>query len=272
MVALTAGKLAALPVVYQHHSSLGAELEAWFPPPSSPGQAWRSPLAWVMPRLGHGLDLLLPRLATTSFRLHAGQRGSARVLPLGVPKPYAGSSSFLEFDQRRKEIIYTGNFDPYQAPSRLVAFAEALTRNPEGAQLQIYSDGPVPQRLRSGSRPLPRLLSEELKRIEEARLMIVPRVDAHGMPLKILNALCVGTPVVLNAGLWGALGEREGVVSLQGEPERLAAEAQKLSEDPQRWTRLSKAALAFSEEHSFDKLAQACEEGYRAMRSRASGA
>lgn len=231
------------PVLYVCHAALATELPAWAPRRMAPLAAW----------IGGAVDRVAVRAASGSLALspageaHLGEAGAERVwrVPPGVEPDEVRGGDPARARARwaldpRPWVLYAGNLDRYQDLDVLV---DALAQLPDVGLLVLTRDaaegvpaGLPPERLRV-------VRDEGLDDLRDAlavaSLAAVPRRVCPGFPMKILNALAAGVPVVCAEG--SAPGV-EGVLPVAGgDPRALAGAIAGALASPAMSTRLGEA-------------------------------
>lgn len=193
--ALVARGRTGIPVVYEAHTLLGEELPSYLPGPAPPWAAAGAALERALATRADAVVALSTR-AARRFR----ELGCARVgwvPPALDPADFAGPAPA---DPRR--VVYAGNADAYQD---LPVLHAAMARLPD-LELRVV---PVA--------PWARARAE----LAGAGVAVLPRAVCGGFPMKLLNALALGVPVVVAAG--SARGLPGEVVVADRDPGALAA-------------------------------------------------
>lgn len=100
------------------------------------------------------------------------------------------------------------------------------------------------------------------QRLRQARLLLLLS-EREGLPLAVLEALATGLPVIVTAV--GALptvvrdGENGCLLPSPADPAQVAARALELLQDPQRYARMSQAALGIRQTHGYPYMTRAWE-------------
>lgn len=217
LAALAVRPAIRLPVVYVAHTLLAEELPTYL------RRALRAPAA----RLGHGVDALLARRADVCVALSPrGERalaalGARRVVSLppgpggeGKPKPERVARRLDLLGLRRGGFAcYAGNLDPYQDLPLLAAVAARLAPRPVVVathDVRGSAHGLARAAVRGGLRvvelPDPGAVRELLA---GAGVAVAPRRRAAGFPMKLLNYLEAGVPVVAFEEAAGVLRHQE---------------------------------------------------------------
>ncbi len=264
------GRILGRPVVYHVHSRLAEELPLWL-----------GDRAHFVRRIGTFVDRLVPRLADSVVTLDPEMAAEKRAfgarhvvaLPPGVrPTP----SASVPVPPHPPTVVYAGNLDPYQdLPLGLAAVARLSRRLPR-LRLRILTHDP-PQ----AARRLACLHGVPAERLEILRpegwealqaatraadVALVPRTTGGGYPIKLLNALSCGVPVVTTLAASKGLGEESGVLPADPTPEALAARLASVLAGPHsRREQLRARALRFAAAHPWEAVAEALEEVYRAL-------
>lgn len=228
IVAALASRIRKIPWVYQPHGMLEEEIPAYFR---------RSVPVWIARRFGRLFDRLLPRRAGMVFAMHSGLGNAVnevgvdikniRILPPAVdvdtfiPGPPHG------YLVRRKEInegptiIYTGNLDRYQDLGLLSeAFVRVKAEIPTARLLIVTESDPADFPLPAGADALRGVefrSTGDFKEIKEllhsADIAVCPRRTWSGFPVKIVNYLAAGKPVVASKGSVQYMDSLDGVIS-----------------------------------------------------------
>lgn len=197
----------ALPLVYHQHNLLEPELPSYFRFP---------PLRWAGRVLGRWADHALPRQADACIVLHPEaadylQRCGAHparvhIVPPGVELPEQGGPSTAAVRQRYglapgPLVLYSGNLDHYQ-DLELLGQAFGLVRRARGdAQLVVATHQRAPARRTAGETLLRVGDWEEMRALLAAADVVVsPRQVCWGFPIKVLNYMAAGRPIVAAAG------------------------------------------------------------------------
>jgi phosphatidyl-myo-inositol alpha-mannosyltransferase len=259
LAAALAGRAIGVPVVHQIHGALAEELPAW-----GAGDDARRPLrAGLLRTLGRGLDHGVPRLAARVLALDAEGAATAgmpqvTVLPPAVTqtlpaaaRPWPGAGPW---------VAYAGNLDPYQClPLLEAAWARVRSRMP-AARLAILTHDRPPTRWTEQASVTPIPVSdgaEALSRLASADVAVVPRTGGAGYPVKLLNALGAGVPVVACRPAAKGLGPEAGVWPVAPDAEALAGGLLRVLEDPSLRRRLAAAACDFARSHPWRAVAEA---------------
>lgn len=215
-------------VLFMAHTSLRTELPSYF------SGAWSA----VTAGLGGGLDRFLcarhagtlavsPLLASL-----LSAEGVHAVASVGIPwfpvdpiteAERRSARAHFGLTSEQRVILYAGNLDAYQGLDGPVAAMAALAaRRPELVWL-VATGSPVHEFSRKlavrglGSRALFTSLGDESERRRvhaAADLVLVPRGAPGGVPVKLLDALARGVPVVTTNTACAGLPLPRGVVAL----------------------------------------------------------
>ena len=191
-----------VPIVYTAHNLMEEELETYFAHP------WTKSISR---RFGRWLDENIPKRADAVIAIRKRTedvlrtRGCHHVvtIPPGVERMHCIPTHVLE-----RSVVYAGNVDAYQNLDVLYQLAHKM---PDTLFRIVTSD-------KAGlKKNLPKNLEvvvlndfqEICKQIQRSRVCIVPRKECSGFPMKILNALALGIPVVT---FYSAVSEILGVI------------------------------------------------------------
>ena len=278
LIARAAKAFRRIPLVYDAHTMLGSELGFF-----RMGLPRRLTVA-----LGEQLDRRLPRLAdhvisvteTIRDRLVAGGIApEARISVIGngvelerfraeLQPPWAAGTP--------KRIIFTGNLAPYQGIDVLLeAFAAASSRRRD-IRLQIVTDSDFasyePSARRLGIRELIEVVpapafAELPAQLETAHVAVNPRVEADGMPVKLLNYMAAGKPVVSFAGSAPGLTHGDTAWLIRGGDATVFGQGVlDVLEDRERALALGRRARRFVEQHyRWPVLAERIERVYQSL-------
>jgi glycosyltransferase involved in cell wall biosynthesis len=278
LVARAARAFSRIPLVYDAHTMLGSELGFF-----RLGLPRRLTVA-----LGEQLDRRLPKLAdhvisvTETIRerlVRGGVVPDARICVIGngveleqfrahVQPPWAADAP--------KRVVFTGNLAPYQGLDVLLqAFAAASSKR-QDIRLQIVTDSDFStyeQTARElGIRDLVEIVPAPTfaglpALLETAHVAANPRVEADGMPVKLLNYMAAGKPIVSFAGSAPGLihGDTAWLIG-GGDPMAFGQGILDVLEDPERALALGRRARRFVEEHyRWPVLAERIERVYQAV-------
>ncbi len=221
---LAAGLAAAggrLPVVYHAHTLLEPELPCYYD-----GRAMRS----IASISGLCIDRVLPRAA--DHCLAVSPHVCEILLGHGVPDDrvtYVPPSVDLEHMPRGERavpgpdptLVYLGNLDRYQGVDGMIRAFDAVRRARPGLRLRIVTDSdPSPCRALADSLGLDGDVSVEphgdfgtvIPRLRSAHVALAPRCIPGGFPIKLLNYLHGGVPVVASVHASGGL--RHGIEAM----------------------------------------------------------
>jgi glycosyltransferase involved in cell wall biosynthesis len=257
-----ADPLHATPLVFHAHALMEPELSTYFPVRVSPAAT----------RAGRAVDEVLPRLADGVVAVsEAVQTGLAsvgipaeriRVVPPpleGFPAPPrrdadgARGVSGRGGDAPPVRAAYAGNLDGYQD---LPLLLDALELVPPDIRARlvvevITASDPTALLRNVSARGLCDLVrvvdhgaaAEALERLAGADIALLPRTRPGGAPIKLVNYLGAGLPVVLDERLASDLThERDAFVVNMERPEDVAAALIRLSADRQLRAELSRGA------------------------------
>ncbi len=274
LVSLLACRGRGVPVIYHAHNAMADELGYYLRPRA------------LFAGLGEALDRTLPRRADAVIAPHARladelvARGCDRNRVHVIPPPvYAeGFAPGPRAPAPRPALLYTGNLDAYQNLGRLGELFAAVRRRIPDVELRIAAAAPR-DRIASvlGCRdgvtavPTPDLaaLREELAR---DAVVVCPRVSWSGYPIKTLNAMAAGLPVVACASSAHPLRHGEtGWVVPDDDLSAFAEGAVTLLMDPALRVRLGEAARAYVRStHAPDRIAAAIDRVYARVLDQAS--
>lgn len=237
-----------IPVMYTPHTSLEEELPVYFPERLSP---------WLE-KMGGAADRFITPLAQGHIGL--SKRGVAQlkaqgadapvVIPPGVwPQELAGGDGDRARERwgldERPWVVYTGNTDPYQD---LPLLLKAMGQIPDAGLLIVTGDteDSVAPQLEAAevSRDQVRVLStrafqDTVDVLAMATVAAIPRRVCAGFPIKLLNMLAAGVPVVVSKGSAQPI---QGVLSVEGTSEAFAGALRSALSRPDQMKRLGETA------------------------------
>ncbi len=179
------------PVIYHAHNAMSDELPYYF----DRGKDF-------FHLLGRYMDRKFPQKADYIVTPH--ERLGANLLLKGIKKeklriipPPIDSASF-PISQVKKDtlppILYTGNLDPYQNLDFLFQVIERVRKEIPKTRLII---GTFEKQKIQGAEVVHIGTFDSLKKLlEEDSIMAIPRVSWSGYPIKLLNAMASGKPIV----------------------------------------------------------------------------
>jgi glycosyltransferase involved in cell wall biosynthesis len=264
IVAWLVSRMMGVRFVYHAHSSLEDELPRYF------RRRWATRAAELF---GRSLDRFAARaadftLAVTdrlaAFLAARGAAGRIAALPSGVSLIRGDA---LPLGPRRKNplIMYAGNLDPYQSLGLLVEAFRLVRACHADARLLIVTHPPMHAAVTARAAALaeePGISVEvvpgfagALRRLSEGDVLVCPRTSWSGFPVKVLNYLQLGRPIVFSEGSTGMFpAERVGVVTPNGSASEMAAAIVGLLENPDRWRELCEGARRTAAEFAWSRL------------------
>jgi len=229
------------PVVYFAHNAMADELPYYC---ASPGMARRAA------RLGRWFDDTFPRRADHIIVPHRRLAGylvlrgcdPARIsiIPPPIdPAPFGAGPS--DATAAVPPVLYTGNLDAYQNLPLLSAMIRRVRETKPEARLVVASSYP------SDLPDAEYLAAPDFEAVRIALLedviVAVPRTSWSGYPIKMLNAMVAGRPVVCCASAaWPVTDGVNGLVVPDNDAEAFAAAALRLMDSPRLRRDLGRAA------------------------------
>jgi len=282
LVGLWVRRKTGVPVIYHLHNLMEPELPAYF--------RFR-PGIWAGRWVGRWVDVHLPRRADACIALHdeaaahLRQQGVApervHVVPPGVHLPETPPLPPAGLRRRRGRpdgpiVLYSGNLDRYQDLDFLLeAFGQARAGCPEATlvlathqtQETRYSRA-LQRTLGQGAYLLPTPSWDEMRGLLAAADVVVsPRQVCWGFPIKVLNYMAAGCPIVAAAG--SAQGLRHMATAWivpNGDVAAFARGIQRLLEDRDLAGRLGQAARSEVQyRHGWPTCARAIEQVYQTV-------
>ena len=268
--------ITGVPVLYNSHNLMQDELHLYLK-----GRARRA----AARRFGVLLDRQVPRRADRCIVI--SQAAGTALAALGVPKerihflaPAVHADEFEDLERRpgsQPTVLYAGNPDRYQDLHVLLrAMARVVSEQPS-VRLRVVSSAELGEvaelALREGlpERNLELHTESSWKRVRSlmatADLAALPRTLCRGFPIKLLNYMAVGLPVVACAGSAALIEEGiNGRVVPNGDHEAFASAILELLADSATASRMGEAARSsVLAEHSWSRRLPQLEAIYGAM-------
>ncbi|MFO7975518.1 MAG: glycosyltransferase family 4 protein [Candidatus Hydrogenedentota bacterium] len=259
MVALTAR---VRPVVYHAHNAMADELPWYFS-----GRRWAR-------RVGRWLDRTFPKRADRIVAPHQPladyliSRGCGAERISVIP-PACRLVDFAdpEYTDGPAEVLYTGNLDAYQNLPLLEEAVDIVHLSEPETRFLVATAGEGARRIRRAEMvPTPDMgaVREILARDV---IVVCPRVSWSGYPIKILNAMAAGRPVIACRSAAGAITDGvDGVTVADNDALALAEAILRLRHDRDLRECLGTAAReTIRTMHKPASLAHRLEEVYAAL-------
>lgn len=262
-----------VPLLYNLHTALGEELPVYLP---SAMQALAGRLGDAVDRgLADHVDGAVALSETAAARLTSWGYDPVLRVPPGIdPDEVKGGDA--EAARRRWSlgegpwVLYTGNTDPYQD---LPDLFEAVARMSTGGLLVVTGSPLAPLRELAARVGLPaerlRLVSSQdfadtRDALAAATVGALPRTVCAGFPIKLLNLLAAGLPVV---AAQGAAQPLEGVIPVPDhQPVALAGALASVLAEPDMAARLGEGgARAVRSRYAWPVVTRRLVDGYRSV-------
>ncbi len=257
--AAVAGLLAKVrtgtPLLYHSHTLFADELPSYFE---------RRAAARLAALVGKGTDRFVPALCDRTIALCEGS--AAALVELGLPRerldvvePAVRDEGVLEDRRGARAALglpedaflvgYSGNLDAYQTLSSLVAASRELGPD-AGVKILVATHDAGDAVARQLAAEAPTTVVREVhgwteakRAIEACDAMVLPRRAGAGFPIKLLNYMSAGKPVV-TAGCGSKLVRDgiDGLVVADGSGACLAQAFRSLASDPERARTLAQNA------------------------------
>jgi glycosyltransferase involved in cell wall biosynthesis len=234
-------------IVYCVHTLLGRELSAYLKGPKTnpfldlPGRFNRIlPVASGFDGLGRGIDQWLARHADGWISLtqsaervmHQNSDGPGALIPPSVPDPLSQRVVLDPKAVARRHglepgrfLLYSGNLDGYQELEILAAAAQRRSSTVDAKQPLVIASHSA--RASAGwAKAMPGVqfvqvesLAEMQALLTSARASLLTRRAEGGFPIKLVNSLAVGTPVLaFHEAEWGLEHERDSLICAKDDP------------------------------------------------------
>lgn len=257
LVAYLVRWLVGVPVVYHAHNALADEL---------PCYVRSAPVRWLARGAGAVIDRLLARGADYTVALsdrlaaYLAARGAAgriaAIAPAATRLAFTGAAPRRE---RAPRVMYGGNLDPYQDLDCLLrGFARLRAVEPQ-AQLVLVThttaQPKVAARVASiAAQPgvtvqVRNSFAAAMRALGGADVLVCPRASWSGFPMKVLNYMALGRPIVHARASAHAL--EDGVTGLlydEGDASALAKAMLRVVRDPALAAQLGRQARSAAHE------------------------
>ena len=225
------------------------------------------------------LDSLVPRLCdhvvtvSDELRRFVVDRGVApqnvSVIPMGVNTGGFLSCPRSEARQRlglsaAPVVLYTGNLAPFQGVDRLIRAMPSVAGRIADSRLVIVSEAtPAYERKAAETGLADRISFTGELPFEQVRLwlaaadvVVLPRSNCPGFPLKLLNYMAAGKAIVAFAGGGREVLQhlRNGYLAPDGNEQALADGIVRCLQDPELRDRIGEAAMVTAKDFELDAL------------------
>lgn len=251
LVAFAVRWLTGVPVVYHAHNALADELPCYFRRALSRRAARLvgAALDRALARGADGVIALSDRLA--AYLAARGAAGRVAVVPPAAPRlaapaprPARGAGPL---------VMYGGNLDPYQDLGCLMeAFLRLRAAEPQARLVLVTHRGAHPRTARCAERLAcqPGVGVEQVssfaagaRRLAQADVLVCPRGSWSGFPIKVLNYMALGRPIVHARASAHAIDDGiTGLVVDDGDSGALARAMLRVVRDPSLGARLGRQA------------------------------
>lgn len=232
----------AKPLIFYAHTLLGPELPTYF------GEEWKVLYPWIT-KAGETLDRALLRraqavLAVSPDLSRALEERSGRQVHY-APCPWSVAPSISEderqqarasfgFTEQETVVTYVGNLDRYQGWEDALAAVEKIHTNKPATRFLLGTDSELPHASALGVQVPVRfapIASEVVRRriYAAADIAVVPRRAEGGIPIKLLDGMARGIPVVTTRRATGGLSIHQSAIVVNDDnPSSLATGLQLL--------------------------------------------
>jgi len=259
------------PLVYHTHNVMHEELPTYF---------HTRILQAIARRIGYGMDRWIPRHAHRVLAIN--QRLREELILLGIDQrritivpPSVWPHEWDEHGERKTEpfVLYTGNLDNYQNLSILIRGMKRVVERIPGASLNIVSHERNPRLEREveelGLRDVVSFVrvdrfSEVREWILKSAVAVCPRIPSCGYPIKLVNYLAAGRPVVVSRASADGIRDGEtGIVVETSDPNAYADAIVRLLTDQEIAMRIAGQGRTYVQErHSWEESLGAIEAVY----------
>lgn len=255
LVAYLVRLLTRVPVVYHAHNAMIDELPHYFHRAST-----RRLARWFGARVDHRIAAWSDFTIALSSRLGAylGVRGAAAKTAVVPPAVFPGVLRNPSANRRSPgspaRLAYAGNLDRYQNIECLLEAFERVCAAEPRSRLVLLLHAATHPRMRQRMKELagrPGVSVREvgthgavIRELRRADVLVCPRTSWSGFPIKTLNYMAAGRPIVHARS--SAHGLAEGVTALlfdDDDPGALAKSILRIVRDPELGERLGQAAM-----------------------------
>jgi glycosyltransferase involved in cell wall biosynthesis len=288
LVGLSARLINRTPVIFHTHNAISDELGSFF------RSTWARKVA---DRVATLIDRNLPGRADQVIAINdqllsffrscgveekrltclppgiALEEWSDRDLEAGSQEEAALTSLDRWLDGERTVALYAGNLDDYQSlPLMFRAFVRVREQLPEARLVLVSRSDPAPYRILASELGLADAVNFvdhtrfELARnvFTRCRVALLPRISWCGFPIKLLNYMAAGLPVVASQGSAKIVcHEKTGLVVEDGDEAGFAEATVRLLSDPETAAAMGTAGRRMVETgHTWDAHTKRLEEIY----------
>ncbi len=262
LVSLPARYRRKVPLVFDAHVLLDGELEYY--EMGMPGALRRRAartLDWLLPRAADHVISISDEISQRLDTDYGMSPGSVTVVPNGVePQFFEGRRDAFPRDGH-KRIVFAGNLAKYQGIEYLLQAFTHVQQARRDARLVMVTESPTDEIAAQASALglldaiefLPAELARLPSQLASADVLVNPRTICPGVPMKLLNYMAAGAPIVTFAGssrylvhgLSGVVVPNEnvrsfadGILGLLADPanaERVGREAQAFARKSLSW-------------------------------------
>jgi len=258
LVAFLVRWLTGVPVVYHAHNALADELPCYFRRslPRRLARVIGARLDRVLARAADGVIALSDRLG--AYLAVRGAAGKVAVVPPAAPRLAAHSEGRIGRGAAPL-VMYGGNLDPYQDLGCLMeAFLRLRAAEPQARLVLVTHRGAHPRTARRAERLArqPGVVVEEtpsfaagVRRLAQADVLVCPRGSWSGFPIKVLNYMALGRPIVHARASAHAIDDGvTGLVVDDGDSGALARAMLRVVRDPALGAHLGRQARTVARE------------------------
>jgi protein involved in polysaccharide export with SLBB domain/glycosyltransferase involved in cell wall biosynthesis len=258
LIACLVRLLTGVPVVYHAHNALADELPCYFA---------SAAMRWLAGRAGAALDRWLARAADHTIALsdrlaaYLAARGAAgritRIAPAATR--FGNGDGSAPRRERAPLIMYGGNLDPYQdldcllhgfarlravePQARLVLVTHSATHAQTDARAMFLAQQP------GVSVQVVNSFGAAMRALSAADVLVCPRASWSGFPIKVLNYMALGKPIVHARASAHAVEDRvSGLLFDDGDAGALAKALLRLVRQPALAAQLGRQARTVARE------------------------
>lgn len=281
LVAQAARLRTGIPLVFDAHTLLRSELPLYrLGLPLRAKKAIALTFDRRLPIMSDHVVSVTERIRDRLLELHALPADGVSVVRNGADLHLFRASSNRR-GAASPTLIFTGNLAPYQGIDLMLrAFRMILDRRSD-VRLKVVSDSSFERYdalareldIRNAIDVLPARFEEIPGQLAEATVAVNPRTDCDGIPVKLLNYMAAGKPVVSFAGSAPGVRHREsGWLVPDGDVQGFAEGALTLIENAGLADTIGSGARRFVEaQHNWDRSAEMLEGIFRRLIGRRPG-
>ncbi|MGA0708970.1 MAG: glycosyltransferase family 4 protein [Steroidobacteraceae bacterium] len=205
LAALPTARLLRIPLILDAHVLLEGELQYYrlgLPAPFTRFVSWL--LDGALPRACSHVVAISPEIRDRLVGAHGLAPDAVTVVPNGVERPFFDGQPGIFPVGSGPRLVFAGNLAAYQGISHLLEALPHVVRDLPGARLVMVTEddasGFLADARAAGVAGNVEVLPASLSRLPDilasADVLLNPRTECPGVPLKLLNYMASGRPIV----------------------------------------------------------------------------